>query len=62
MFSIGDRVFHKQTGHVGKVVGYGHRTSEKGYTMTLKVLVMYPQNSNKRGIVEEDAYSVWEDW
>jgi len=30
----------KKTGHLGKVIGYGHQIVKSGYQTTLKVLVV----------------------
>ena len=37
MFRVGDLVRHKNTGEIGKIVGYGCRFSDCTYFMTLKV-------------------------
>ena len=37
MFTVGDTVQHKQTGKVGRVVGYGCRLTPSAYCLTLKV-------------------------
>ena len=62
MFSIGEYVLHQKTGHIGKVMGYGHEILNGVYTTTLKVLVDYAETSGKRGVVEEDLYSAWVKW
>ncbi|MDZ4877048.1 MAG: hypothetical protein CLLPBCKN_006483 [Chroococcidiopsis cubana SAG 39.79] len=62
MFSIGDYVLHQKTGHIGKVIGYGHEILNDVYTTTLKVLVDYAETTGKRGVVEEDLYSAWVKW
>lgn len=59
MFNIGDRVSNQKTGHIGKVIGYGHQMLKIGYTSTLKVLVAKDQISGKAVFVEEDLYFVW---
>jgi hypothetical protein len=59
MFNIGDYVFNQNTGHFGKVIGYGHQMLNSGYETTLKVLVVESETSNKRGFVQEDLYSAW---
>lgn len=59
MFSIGEDVLNQNTGHVGKVIGYGHQILNDVYTTTLKVLVVKAENSVKQGTVEEDLYSAW---
>jgi len=62
MFNIGDRVFNQKTGHIGKVIGYGHQMLKIGYTSTLKVLVAKGQIPGKAVFVEEDLYSAWRQW
>ncbi|NHC34956.1 hypothetical protein QH73_0009830 [Scytonema millei VB511283] len=62
MFGIGEYVLHQKTGHIGKVIGYGHEILNGVYTTTLKVLVDYTETSGKRGVVEEDLYSAWVKW
>ena len=62
MFGIGEYVLHQKTGHIGKVMGYGHEILNGVYTTTLKVLVDYAETSGKRGVVEEDLYSAWVKW
>ena len=62
MFRIGEYVLHQKTGHIGKVIGYGHEILNGVYTTTLKVLVDYAETSGKRGVVEEDLYSAWVKW
>lgn len=60
MFSIGEQVFNRKTGNIGKVIGYGHEVLDIGYTPTLKVLIARVKNSGSRGAVEEDLYSNWD--
>ncbi len=62
MFSIEDYVFNQTTGHVGKVIGYGHQILKSGYTTTLKVLIIESETSSQRRFVEEDLYSAWVQW
>lgn len=62
MFNIGERVFNQKTGHIGKVIGYGHQMLKIGYTSTLKVLVAKGQIPGKAVVVEEDLYSAWSQW
>lgn len=62
MFGIGEYVLHQKTGHIGKVIGYGHEILNGVYITTLKVLVDYAETSGKRGVVEEDLYSAWVKW
>lgn len=57
VFSLGEYVLHQKTGHIGKVVGYGHEILNDVYTTTLKVIVDSVGDSRKQGIVEEDLYS-----
>ena len=62
MFTIGDYVINQQTGHLGKVIGYGHQLINNAYTVTLKVLVAESANSQKRIYVVEDEISAWHRW
>ncbi len=62
MFNIGERVFNQKTGHIGKVIGYGHQMLKMGYTSTLKVLIARGQIPGKAVVVEEDLYSAWRQW
>lgn len=62
MLNVGDYAFNQKTGHLGKVIGYGHQILKSGYTTTLKVLVAEVKTSGKRGFVEEDLYSAWVQW
>lgn len=59
MFGVGDSVVNQNTGHIGKVIGYGHQILNGVYTTTLKVLVNDAETTKTRGLVEEDLYSVW---
>lgn len=58
MFNVEDHVFNQKTGHIGKVIGYGHQMLKIGYTSTLKFLVAKDQISRKAVFVEENLYSV----
>jgi len=62
MFGIGEYVLHQKTGHMGKVIGYGHEILNDVYTTTLKVLVNDAEATGKRGVVKEDLYSAWVKW
>ena len=62
MFTIGDYVLNQQTGHLGKVVGYGHQIMNNVSIATLKVLVAESANSQKREYVVEDRISAWIRW
>jgi hypothetical protein len=62
MLYIGDYVLNQQTGHLGKVVGYGNYLINNVYTVTLKVLVSETANSQKRVFVVEDKVSAWIRW
>lgn len=62
MFPIGDYVVSQRTGHIGKVIGYGHQILNGIYMPTLKVLVPEGLNSKKSGLVEEDLHSTWTQW
>ncbi|BAT53195.1 hypothetical protein NOS3756_21540 [Nostoc sp. NIES-3756] len=62
MFSIGDYVINQQTGHLGKVVGYGNSPTNHVDNATLKVLVAETANSRKRVFVVEDKVSAWVRW
>lgn len=59
MFSIGEQVLNRQTGNIGKVIGYGHEILNGGYTPTVKVLIVRVKNSGRRGALEEDLYLNW---
>ncbi|OUL26216.1 hypothetical protein [Nostoc sp. 106C] len=59
MFNIGDYVLNQKTGHLGKVIGYGHQIMNNVYTTTLKVLVAEARNSQKKELVVEDVVSEW---
>ncbi len=61
MFSIGEHVFHQNTGHIGQVIGYGHQLNNVE-AITLKVLVAYAEKYGKRGVIEEDLDSFWTKW
>ncbi|MBH8574604.1 hypothetical protein I8752_16555 [Nostocaceae cyanobacterium CENA369] len=62
MFAIGDYVLNQKTGHLGKVVGYGHQINNSVSIVTLKVLVAESANSQKREYVVEDRISAWNRW
>lgn len=62
MFNIDEYVLNQKTGHIGKVVGYGHQILNDVYTTTLKVLVSKAGDPLKHMIVEEDLYSAWIKW
>ena len=62
MFELGDYVINQNNGHIGQVVGYGHKMLETGHTPTQKVLVAESITFRKRGFVEEELYSVWVQW
>ncbi|MBW4574304.1 MAG: hypothetical protein KME08_03375 [Aphanothece sp. CMT-3BRIN-NPC111] len=62
MFNIGDYVLNQKTGHMGKVIGYGHQVINDVYTTTIKVLVTHAESSAKRGFVAEDLFSAWNEW
>ncbi|MBD2213563.1 hypothetical protein H6G64_19420 [Calothrix sp. FACHB-156] len=59
MFNIGDYVLNQKTGHLGKVIGYGHQIMNNVYTTTLKVLVDEAKNSQRKELVVEDIISEW---
>jgi hypothetical protein len=59
MFDVGEYVVNQKTGHLGKVIGYGHQILNGVYTTTLKVLVSDTEISGKRGVIEEDLFSEW---
>jgi len=59
MFDVGEYVVHQNTGHVGRVIGYGHQILNGVYTTTLKVLVHDAEIASKRRAIEEDLYSAW---
>ncbi len=62
MFNVEDYVFNQKTGHIGKVIGFGHQIIKSGYTTTLKVLVVESETFSHRRFVEEDLYSAWIRW
>lgn len=62
MLNIGDYAVNPKTGHLGKVIGYGHQVLKGSYETTLKVLVIESGTYNKRGFVEEDLCSAWIGW
>lgn len=62
MFNIDEYVLNQKTGHIGKVIGYGHQILNDGYTTTLKVLVDYALASDRQEVVEEDLHSAWVRW
>ncbi|QIR40157.1 hypothetical protein HCG51_27900 [Tolypothrix sp. PCC 7910] len=62
MFNIGDYVLNQKTGHLGKVIGYGHQIMNNVYTTTLKVLVDGAKNSQTKELVVEDIISEWTDY
>jgi len=62
MFVLGIMYLIKKTGHLGKVIGYGHQIVKSGYQTTLKVLVVKLETSSHRGFIEEDLYSAWVQW
>jgi len=53
MFSIGDSVCHRNTGYVGKVIGYGYELFDSVYTTTLKVLLTSNSHSHYTGVMED---------
>jgi hypothetical protein len=61
-FTIGDYVLNQQTGHLGKVIGYGHKVINNIQIVTLKVLVAESANSEKREFIVEDKISAWNRW
>ncbi|WNN89319.1 hypothetical protein [Gloeocapsopsis dulcis] len=61
MFTIGDYVFNQNTGHIGKVIGYGYEIFNNVYTTTLKVLLTSDSNSDHKGVVE-DLISNWDQY
>jgi hypothetical protein len=59
MFDVGEYVVNQKTGHLGKVIGYGHQIHNGVYITTLKVIVNDSAIDGKRGVIEEDLYSAW---
>ncbi|WP_256871798.1 hypothetical protein [Nostoc sp. TCL26-01] len=55
-------MLNQQSGHLGKVVGYGNYLINNVHTVTLKVLVAETTNSHKREFVVEDTVSAWIRW
>ncbi|QSJ21040.1 hypothetical protein JYQ62_30975 [Nostoc sp. UHCC 0702] len=62
MFTIGDYVLNQQTGHLGKVIGYGNHLINNVSIVTLRVLVAESANCQKRQFVVEDKISAWKRW
>ncbi|MBD1831356.1 hypothetical protein H6F74_19345 [Trichocoleus sp. FACHB-90] len=62
MFDIGTDVVNQKTGHIGKVIGYGHEMVNGVYSPTLKVLLSEALNPGKKGFIEEDLHSAWTQW
>lgn len=62
MFSIGDYVLNQNTGHLGKVVGYGNSLTNNVYMVTLRVVVTETANSQKQVFIVEDEVSKWIRW
>lgn len=62
MYTIGDYVLNQQTGHLGKVIGYGQQPLNNVSIVTLRVLVAETVNSHKREFVVEDKISAWVRW
>jgi hypothetical protein len=56
MFNVDDRVEHKATGEVGKVIGYGHQIARNDYLTTIKVQI-FKETSAK--LIVEDLLSNW---
>lgn len=61
-FTIGDYVINQQTGHLGKVIGYGQQLINNTQTLTLKVIVAETANCQKHEFVVEDQMSAWHRW
>ena len=59
MFDVGEYVVHQNTGHTGRVIGYGQQILNGVYITTLNVLVHDAEIIGKRGVIEEDLYSAW---
>ena len=60
MLNIGDRVQHKQTGSVGKIIGYGYqKITDSYYLTTLKVEVF--KDTPVEPIIE-DLFNQWQAW
>lgn len=56
---IGDRVLHQQTGHAGKIIGYGHQILDGVYLPTLVVRVLRGRERLNQKTVIEDLSSAW---
>jgi hypothetical protein len=56
MHNIGDRLQHKKSGNIGKVVAYGHWIINDVYLTTLKVLL--DKETGETNIVE-DVVTEW---
>lgn len=59
MFAIGDNVLSQKTGHLGKVIGYGHEMVNGVYLPTIKVLIAEGLKLRRKAFVEEDLHSTW---
>jgi hypothetical protein len=59
MFNLNQVVQHKKTGKVGKVVGYGYKTSGNAYFLTLKVRLL--KNLATKATIE-DITNEWFSW
>jgi hypothetical protein len=62
MFTVGDYVINQETGHLGKVIGYGNRLMNHLPGLTLKVLIIETANSQKHEFVIEAEISAWHRW
>lgn len=58
MLNIGDLVLHQQTGHSGKIIGYGHQMLDGAYLPTLVVRVVEATELGSKFFVE-DFSSAW---
>ena len=58
LIAVDDFVQHQQTGHIGKVVGYGHQMIDGVYLPTLIVKLSETTGTYQTGFVE-DLSSAW---
>lgn len=61
MFKIGERVKHKATGIVGKIIGYGSRRLDNGsYLKTLQVELHSSSSYDSIKPIAEDLLARWQ--
>ncbi len=62
MFTVGDYVINKETGHFGKVIGYGQILINHLPSVTLQVFVRETRNCQRYELIIEDEISSWSLW